>query len=180
MLPKVCVFWWRVLRGILPVEGTLHYRHITTTARCKVCLAAEEDMYHALIKCSHAQNFWREARQWLDVKLPELHTMTWSRDVLCDDRFDGSDRAKIITVMWAIWTSRNNITHDKASMEPVQSLKMIRDALAVLELPTKHASILPSHGWRPPDGEVIKVNTDAGISMLEHRAGIGGVARSSS
>lgn len=50
----------------------------------------------------------------------------------------------------------------------------------VLELPSKHASILPGHGWRPPEGELIKINTDAGISMQEHRGGVGGVARSSS
>ena len=57
MVPKVRVFWWRVLRGILPVERTLQHRHIVTTARCKVCLAADEDLMHALIHCSHAQKF---------------------------------------------------------------------------------------------------------------------------
>ena len=84
-----------------------------------MCLAADEDMYHALIKCNLARRFWREAGEWLNIKLPELHELTWSRDILCDARFDAADRAKIITVMWAIWTSRNNITHDKASMDPV-------------------------------------------------------------
>ena len=28
VVPKVRVFWWRVLRGILPVENTLKHRHI--------------------------------------------------------------------------------------------------------------------------------------------------------
>ena len=106
------------MRGILPVESTLKHRHIATLARCKVCLAADEDMYHALIKCSHAKCFWREASEWLHVKLPELHVITWARDILCDGMFDASDRAKIVSVMWAIWTSRNNITHDKANMNP--------------------------------------------------------------
>ena len=55
VVPKVRVFWWRVLHAILPVESTLKHRHIETLARCKVCLAADEDMYHALIKCSHAK-----------------------------------------------------------------------------------------------------------------------------
>jgi hypothetical protein len=43
VVPKVRVFWWCVLRGILPVECTLHYGHIAPLARCKVCLAANED-----------------------------------------------------------------------------------------------------------------------------------------
>ncbi|KAE8780312.1 alanyl-trna synthetase [Hordeum vulgare] len=80
------------------------------------------DMYHALIQCTHAKCFWREAREWMDIKLPYLHGLTWSRDILYDPHFDVADRTKIITVMWAIWTYRNNITHDKESMDPVQSL----------------------------------------------------------
>ena len=71
--------------------------------------------------------------------------MTWSRDVLCDDRFDGADMAKTIIMMWAIWTSRNNITHEKARMDHVHSLKMIRDALAVIEIQIKHAIVLQGH-----------------------------------
>ena len=102
VLPKVRVFWWRVLRGILPVESTLQYRHTATLARCKVCKGDDEDLMHALIKCSHAQSLWREAREWLHIKLPELHPLTWCRDILCDPRFSESDRAKIVTVMWAI------------------------------------------------------------------------------
>ena len=98
-------------------------------------MGADEDLMHALIKCSHAQSLWTEAREWLHVKLPELHPLTWCRDILCDPRFSESDRAKIVTAMWAIWTSRNNITHDRAHMNPAQSLKHIRETLALLELP---------------------------------------------
>jgi hypothetical protein len=105
VVPKVRVFWWRVLRGILPVEQTLQYRHITTLARCKVCLAADEDMRHALLRCTHAMRFWSEARVLLDVKIPDLHPVTWAKDVLIDPIVPEEDRAKVITIMWAIWTS---------------------------------------------------------------------------
>jgi hypothetical protein len=180
VMPKVRVFWWLVLRGILPVEGTLHHRHIASLARCRVCLSANEDMMHALIRCTHAQKFWTEARSWLDLKLPELHPASWSRDILCDPIFREEERPKIITVMWAIWTSRNNIVHDKGSLDPVQSMKMTREALAVLEIPKMHAKVLPGHGWRPPDDGWIKINTDAGISFDAMRGGAGGVVRSPS
>jgi hypothetical protein len=59
-------------------------------------------MMHALIYCSHAQRFWMEARRGLDLKLPELHPSTWTRDILCDQIISEKDRPKIITVMWAI------------------------------------------------------------------------------
>jgi hypothetical protein len=178
VVPKVRVFWWRVLRGILPVEKTLQYRHIATLAQCKVCRSANEDMMHALIQCTHAKRFWMEAREWLDIKLPDLHPATWSRDILCDPLFSEEQRPKIITVMWAIWTSRNNIVHDKGSLDPIQSMKITRDALAVLEVPRQHATILPGHGWRPPDDDWMKINTDAGISLDARKGGAGGIARS--
>jgi hypothetical protein len=114
-MPKVRVFWWRVLRGILPVESTLLHRHIVPIATCKICLAANEDLRHALIMCEHARKFWVEAESLMDIHLPNLHPFTWSRDITCDTRFLDSDRAKIITVMWAIWNSRNNWSHDKGS-----------------------------------------------------------------
>jgi hypothetical protein len=59
VLPKVRVFWWRVLRGILPVESTLKHRHIAQLSRCKICMAMDEDLMHALISCVHARVFGR-------------------------------------------------------------------------------------------------------------------------
>jgi hypothetical protein len=177
VVPKVRVFWWRVLRGILPVECLLHYRHIAALARCKVCLAANEDMMHALINCSHAKKFWTEARNWLDLRIPDLHPSTWSRDILCDAMFTEADRAKMVIVMWAIWTSRNNLVHDKGSLDPANSMRMVRDALALLDIPLQHAKILLGHGWRPPGVGWVKINTDAGIASEARKGGAGGIAR---
>jgi hypothetical protein len=180
VVPKVRVFWWRVLRGILPVESTLKYRHVVPLARCNVCLDADENLMHALIKCSHARKFWVEAMIWLDVKLPDLHPSTWERDILCDPIISDSDRPKIITIMWAIWTSRNSITHDIGTTDPVHSLKRIRDDLAILDLPSGHTKIMPGFGWKPPDDGWIKVNTDAGVALDARKCGAGGVARTAS
>lgn len=85
--PKIRVFWWRVIRGILPDEKTLKRRHIKETSRCNVCLSMEEDLMHALVHCSHAQTFWTEAEQGFDFRLPRLHPDTWARDILCESQF---------------------------------------------------------------------------------------------
>lgn len=42
VVSKVRVFWWRVIRGILPDESTLRYRHIRQSSLCKLCQAEEE------------------------------------------------------------------------------------------------------------------------------------------
>jgi ribonuclease HI len=88
------------------------------------------------------------------------------------------ERAKIITVMWSIWHSRNRWKHDEEHLDPVISVKRTREALSLLDIPGKQI-ILPGHGWRPPELECIKINTDGAINSAEGIGGAGGVARSS-
>jgi ribonuclease HI len=178
VVPKVRVFWWRVLRGILPNECTLKRRHIAEISRCNICLAGDEDLMHAMITCSHARTFWDEARRWLDIDLPRLHPSTWAKDILCDQRFTDHDRAKIITVMWSIWHSRNRWKHDHELSDPVYVMKATREALTLLDIP-KQLTMLPGHGWRPPDTGCVKINTDGAINFADGKGGAGGVARSS-
>ena len=178
VMPKVRIFWWRVLRGILPDEATLKHRHIKPLSICKVCLAGEEDLEHALIHCSHAKLFWDEAHDRLDIRLPRLHPQTWSRDILCEPRFSDGDRSKIILVMWSIWHSRNRWTHDDEGYNLAIAVKHIRESLALLEIPCRHTKVLPGYGWRPPDGGVIKINVDGAINSVAAVGGAGGVARS--
>lgn len=180
VIPKVRVFWWRVLNKILPVEETLKRRHIKELDRCNVCLAMGEDLMHALIHCTHAKRFWNEAEALFEFHLPRLHPDTWSRDIICDSRFADDERAKIITVMWAIWHSRNRWVHDHEKLDPGNVVRKIREDLALLELPRKQASILPGYGWRPPEDDIVKINCDGAIDILFGKGGAGGVARSAS
>ena len=68
-----------------------------------------------------------------------------------------------MSVMWIIWHSRNKQTHDEEGPNPANALKVIRENLALLELPKEKALALPGYGWRPPDGACVKINTDVGI-----------------
>jgi hypothetical protein len=50
-------------------------------------------------------------------------------------------------------------------------VKMAKDALSVLSIPKKSAAILPGHGWRPPDDDYVKINTDGGLSLIARKGG---------
>ncbi|KAE8797471.1 Alanyl-tRNA synthetase [Hordeum vulgare] len=178
VLPKVRVFWWRVLRGILPVESVLKYRHIANDSACKLCLNPDETLRHALLDCSHARKFWDIGPDWLEVSRPDVKPQTWKIDILCDQRYSESERAKLVSIMWSIWTSHNNITHDRGPVSPSQSMILTRDALAMLDIPRNQALTLPGHGWRPPDQGTIKINTDGSVASQHSIGGGGGVARS--
>ena len=62
-------------------------------------------------------------------------------------------------------------------MDLANSVRLTREALAVLDIPLQQVSILPGHGWRPPEAGQIKINTDASTIHLEGKSGAGGVAR---
>ena len=146
VLPKVRVFWWPVVRKILRDECTLRHRYIQPLGRCKVCFAMDEDLMHALVHCTHAKMFWEEAYDWLGVRWPRLHPETWARDILEDPQFTDTQRAQMISVMWAIWHSRNRITHDGEKLDPVRTVRRIKEDLSVLEIPSSAAAILPGYG----------------------------------
>jgi hypothetical protein len=79
--------------------------------------------------------------------------------------------------MWAIWNSRNNITHDREGWDPFQSMVRMRNDLALLDIPRQQALTLSGFGWRPPDERYIKINTDDGLAFDERKGGAGGVVR---
>ena len=106
----------------------------------------------------HTSRFLEEAQTWMDFTLSRLHLLTLSWDIICYTRFSDSYRPKIITVMWTIWSLRNSCAHCRGSYDPIQSPKMVKESLEVLEVPKKYFAILPGHGWAPPN--TIKINTE--------------------
>lgn len=102
VVPKVDVFWWRVVKGILP-----KHRHIEEDSVRKLCRASDENLLHALVQCSHAQLFWAAMKDILKVKLAGLHPETWRTDILREEVVPKLAAPTIITIMWSIWTSHN-------------------------------------------------------------------------
>jgi hypothetical protein len=48
---------------------------------------------------------------------------------------------------------------------------MAKKALAILEIRKKVAMIVIGHKWQPPDGDMIKINADGGLSMEARKGG---------
>jgi ribonuclease HI len=168
------------MRGIVPDYSTLTRRHVKVDSICSVCKTTSETLLHALAECSHARLFWTEAKNILNVKLPNLHPVTWAADILAEDWWSPEERAKVITVMWSIWSSRNRWTHGERGFDPGIAIKAVRDTLLELELP--QAAVTPSRKqqictWQRPIAGVVKINVDGAFNSQENVAGSGGVAR---
>lgn len=179
VLPKIRVFWWRVARGMLPCYGELHRRHIKTKANCPLCGCEEETLYHSLLMCDHARKFWDAGRLHFDIKPPKLHPNSWSMDILNPNLVKRDDAALMISIMWAIWHSRNKYTHGETSYQPWQSMALIDDIVRTLELPerTTDTLIMPRPKWCPPAEGWLKFNTDGATDEARRRGGAGMVVR---
>jgi hypothetical protein len=146
---------------------------------CGICKAKSENMFHALIECSHAQMFWAAAKEILLVKLPRLHPTTWARDILCGSLFLEKDIARIISVMYTIWTSRNKVTHGEAVFNPSKSMEFIHEAMQTLEFPKEQRSAkspTPVCTWHGLLDGFTKINSDGGIQVDLNLAASGVVA----
>jgi hypothetical protein len=66
-------------------------------------------------------------------------------DILCDPMFAKGEREKIISIMAAIWDSRNRWTHDDEGYDPRKTLESIAETMSVLEKKkdTKEKGIKP-------------------------------------
>lgn len=82
-----------------------------------------------------AKLFWREAEGFFDLKMPRLHPVTWSRNLL-DSSFISRECATIaVSVMWAIWSSRNKYTHEEVKYQPAQSMILVQKLIHALHVP---------------------------------------------
>jgi hypothetical protein len=137
-------------------------------------------LLHALTECAHAKLFWAAAKDVLKVKLPRLHPETWASDILIEPWFTGRERAIVVTVMYSIWSSRNNWTHGGKGYDPETAIEQVRQTILDLELPRKVKVVPPPRPactWHGPPEGYVKLNLDSAICTQESTAGSGGVAR---
>ena len=132
-----------------------------------MCDNQEESLFHSLVTCDHAKLFWREAKNFFDFELPRLHPSTWARDLL-DPGFVCKDRATtIISVMWAIWSSRNKYTHEEVKYQPGRSMVLVQELIHALYIPATSSAGQQRKNvdWIPPETGWVKVNTDAAVDV---------------
>ena len=152
VMPKIRIFWWRVLKGILPRHAELHRRHMKELSQCPICGHEEESLYHAFISCDHAKKFWVEAQNFFQFKLPNLHPVTWREDILDSQILSKKVSAIVVSVMWSIWSIRNKFTHGEDQFQHLKSMELVNELIRALEFPPEGKK--PNRnvpGWKPPD-----------------------------
>ncbi|KAK1647773.1 hypothetical protein QYE76_065578 [Lolium multiflorum] len=112
--PKVRVFGWRLATDTLATKNNKFNRNLEVCSRCSICGVAEEDAYHAAVKCTKAVGL-RHAMHahW---KLPKEHHFKKSgKDwlLLLLNQVDAITKARILLLFWRSWHLRNDIVHEQ-------------------------------------------------------------------
>ena len=109
--PKIHIFWWQAMNNFLPTKMELHRRHVESEAFCATCGDEGESLFHVAFECSMARRFWQAAKELIGVKVPVLHPVTWTRDLLTGEHCSGQDAELIICGVWSLWSGRNARKH---------------------------------------------------------------------
>jgi hypothetical protein len=115
------------------------------------------------------------------VKIPDLHPVTWTTDILDDGICRERDRSIILCGMWSQWTSRNDRKHRKP---PIPMKVAIDWALEVcfqltidLDRQVQNQSLRDLDRWQKPDAGFVKINTDGAFKVASISSAIGVVIR---
>lgn len=80
--PKIRIFWWRILNNFLPSKAELTRRHVAKESHCEACGNPCENLYHTAFECTFALRFWEAVKELTGKKIPRLHLVSWSKDLL--------------------------------------------------------------------------------------------------
>lgn len=59
ILERIKVFMWRVAQNLLPTTYSLWKRRVIKEPMCCRCQSESEGIFHALMRCKHAQKVWK-------------------------------------------------------------------------------------------------------------------------
>ena len=179
---KVRNFGWRALHNGLAVNMNLKMRGCGCDQICPICGEEDETTLHTLVMCREARWIWKASP--LRIEIPVSMSCTFWEWVEQFSKKITDDRWWDLFWMslWNIWLRRNRWVFDGKKcdiptvvgriMAGLEEYKMAREE----EMEHVTATKVGLNKWLPPEGNMIKLNTDAAI-FPEGGVGCGGVTR---
>lgn len=177
--PKVRVFMWKLLKGILPTKVTLAKKIMIPNINCVFCHNHAESDVHLFMRCPALNCFWSACALG-------LHTNNHNGSNIVEWFLEASSCLLINQVdvlcmcLWVIWIERNNMVWNGGYFNAVHMARWVSTTLGEYQkhhpLRTKKQHRTISHWEQPPSGR-LKINVDGSFLGELEQGSIGVVAR---
>ena len=173
--PKVRLFVWRLLRGILPTKVALAKKFPLPNVECVFCGNHAESDTHLFMRCVALKCFWEVS----NVELTPLvhirqNTFDWLTTV---SNSPHKNQIELLCMcLWVIWSERNNIVWNSNYFDPLHMASWATQTLEEYQrfhpISSKKMQRPHSHWEFPPRGR-LKINVDGSWRSDVDQGGIG-------
>ncbi|KAF7831272.1 ribonuclease H [Senna tora] len=179
--PKVKVFFWRLCHGAIASNLNIFRRGVHCDVNCTKCCDKVESVSHLFLNCPVAKECWFVSPLGFFPSLTDQESfLDWLWDRLAKDNED--TLSWIAMTCWTIWQRRNAFVFDHKNLnlnEAVSQATRLLNDFRQVNFSNPSPSMPITSIWKPPQGNVIKINTDA-ARISDREWGVGVVARDSS
>jgi hypothetical protein len=164
----------------LPVNWNIERRGIDMEPLCPVCKRLNEDGGHLFLNCKGVRVIWRELGLE-DVK-SKLNECQGPKQMITTI-MQQSTKVKLncIALLWSWWKTRNRLNTEGGNWRQDQVVIQVQRLAAEYEFFVKDKKDLVqgTPRWKPPEGDVLKINFDGAFDPVSHSGGWGFVVRNS-
>lgn len=178
--PKIRIFMWRCLRGILSSKTNLQSRGVHNDPICLKCGIAEESMVHIFRDCNWSSFFWKISplRLLPSSNSSEVNLQDWMLLIIKDKPPDFIEF--FVSLLWSLWKARNLMEFQNKRLSHIECIHIAQSILLDFQVANQPIQPLedsptPLHWSFPPVGR-IKFNSDASCDPSGN-TGLGGAFR---
>ncbi|GLT29623.1 hypothetical protein SLA2020_044770 [Shorea laevis] len=161
----------------------LQNRGVECTSSCCICEQAEESHYHVFFTCHWSKQVWVGSCPFFAVS--NIRNDTYLEDFLKTFLLlNREQQERVAVTLWSIWNNRNKCLFQSKCSKLASTVTRISTYLREYTVTTEMDNqIRPIEQgalagiWQPPQGDIIKLNTDAAIPPNQHTAKLGVILR---
>ncbi|KAG2240023.1 hypothetical protein Bca52824_091143 [Brassica carinata] len=108
-IPKVKIFWWKILHNGLPVADNLSKRGCKIDTLCQICGEEIETIDHMLLQCRVTWEIWTMALSDISIHLNRSSTVYDLFSYILNTGAEDQKNILPLMLSWRIWKMRNKL-----------------------------------------------------------------------
>ena len=178
--PQAKQFLWRLAHNSLPLRWNIQRWGMDIDTRCPLCQRFDEDGAHLFFKCKPVRGLWMELG--IEAIRPVLLSCADVKEAIAKIlSADSVMLRKCVALLFVWWRVRNKCNAGESTASPSTACHQIRTMADDFELHCKKlkkpVNPVGEIKWKPPEKDLLKINSDGSWDMASGSGGWGFVAR---